>query len=534
MSEDLCNLGIADAGALMARREITPLDLVDACLDRIANLDPQINAFITVTGDAARIRARQLGDQLLKGGYHGLLHGIPFGLKDMFNTAGTRTTANSRVLAHHVPARNARVVDKLYDAGAILLGKHAAHEFAHSGPTFDLPWPPARNPWDTDRYTGGSSTGSGASVAAGLGAFALGTDTGGSVRIPAWHCGLTGMKPTFGLISRHGVIPYSPSCDHVGPLTRSVHDTAIVLQAIAGYDENDPGSRRYTGPDFLKDLNAGMKGMRFGVLRHHWEEDVSADAELVAALDEALLVMRTLGAQVEDVRVRPLHEYYAVRVVISESEMFAWHRPDLIRNASQHGDRFLGRALAGCLFNADDYRAAQGERTRMIMELNKLHDRYDALITIGAGPAPLIESFRIMTGAQKWLSPSMGTVFSVTGAPALALPCGFSRTGLPLGMQIAGRPFEDARVLRIGQAYERATGWTARRAPIIAGGPVAPRHVAQRYETPIVDLDASTHATVEACILRADFTLNDHQYALLCESAPHALDMARRIPRHEA
>src|SRR6185295_15797452 len=242
MSNELCFLSVADAARRLRDRSLSPVELTEAYLDRIAAIDGQLNAYITVTAELARRQARAAEVELASGAYRGPLHGIPFGLKDIIDTRGILTTAHSKVLAQNIPAEDASVVTRLYAAGAILLGKQALHEFAHGGPSFDLPWPPARNPWNTAHYTGSSSTGSGAAVAGGLAAFALGTDTGGSVRTPAWLCGVVGMKPTFGVVGRSGVIPFSASCDHVGPLTRTVEDSALVLQAIAGHDEADAGS----------------------------------------------------------------------------------------------------------------------------------------------------------------------------------------------------------------------------------------------------------------------------------------------------
>jgi aspartyl-tRNA(Asn)/glutamyl-tRNA(Gln) amidotransferase subunit A len=434
------------------------------------------------------------------------------------------------VLRGNVPANDAHVVRRLYDAGATLLGKQASHEFAHGGPSFDLPWPPARNPWNPAHYTGSSSTGSGAAVAAGLAAFALGTDTGGSVRTPAWLCGIVGFKPTFGLVGRSGVIPFSASCDHVGPLTRTVEDAALVMQAIAGHDDMDFGSTREAAPDFSAGLKQGIRGMRFGVLRHHFEEDTRANAELRAALEAALDVMRGLGAEVEDVRVRSLHEYYSVRIMLSESELFARHQHRLRTHAGDYGHHFLGRTLAACLFSGADYLAAQRARRRIIAEMRPLYSRYDALITTGSGPAPHLDAHRSIGAAQKWSTPSMGTMFSLTGAPALALPCGFSAKGLPLGMQIAGRPFEDATVLRIGYAYEQAMRWFERHPALERGAaPIA----IDVHADPVPPIDATpeVRAHVEASIRHAGLELDDVQRALLYESAPHAIAMAKRLPR---
>jgi aspartyl-tRNA(Asn)/glutamyl-tRNA(Gln) amidotransferase subunit A len=529
-SDELVFLSVTEAGRRMRARELSPVELTDAYLDRIAAYDAQLHSYITVTADAARAQARAAGDALARGDDRGPLHGIPFGLKDMFETRGIRTTAHSKVLADYVPAEDATVVTRLYDAGAVLLGKQASHEFAHGGPSFDLPWPPARNPWNTAHYTGSSSTGSGAAVAGGLAAFALGTDTGGSVRTPAWLCGVVGFKPTFGLVGRGGVIPFSASCDHVGPLARTVEDAALVLQAIAGHDSRDPGSATGAVPGFTRDLQAGIRGLRIGVLRHHWEEDIKSNAELRGAVDGALDVLRDLGAATEDVRVRSLHEYYAVRIMLTESELFARHQHHLQRHAGDYGHHFLGRALAAALFSSADYLAAQRERRRILDEMQPLYARYDAFVTAGSGPAAHLDSHRSIGAAQKWSTPSLGTMFSVTGAPALALPCGFSKSGLPLGLQVAGRPFEDATVLRIGHAYERAAGWFERHPSLVAHAAAAPIDTSHD-DVPHVDLAPDVLAQVRAAVQHAGLGLDATQLALLCESAPYALAMARRLRR---
>ena len=523
-------LSVAEAGRRMRAGDLSPVELTEAYLERIASIDGQLNAYITVTAGPARAQARAAADALANDRSRGVLLGIPFGLKDMFATRGIRTTAHSRVLEHWVPEHDAHAVARLYGAGAVLLGKQASHEFAHGGPSFDLPWPPARNPWHTAHYTGSSSTGSGAAVAAGLCAFALGTDTGGSVRTPAWLCGIVGLKPTFGLVGRSGVVPFSASCDHVGPLARTVEDAALVLQAIAGHDAGDPGSTRLDVPDFSRDLRAGVRGLRIGVLRHHWEEDTRANPEMARAVDDALAVLRDLGATTEDVRVRSLHEYYAVRIMLTESELFARHQHHLRTHAGDYGHHFLGRALAAALFSSADYLAAQRERRHIIDEMQPVYARFDALVTAGSGPAAHLNAHRSIGAAQKWSTPSMGTLFSVTGAPALALPCGFGASGLPLGLQIAGRPFEDATVLRIGHAYEQATPWHLRHPQL---EPHAAPAAIDTHADPVndADLEPDVLDEVRAAVRHAGLALDATQLALLCESAPHALAMARRLRR---
>jgi aspartyl-tRNA(Asn)/glutamyl-tRNA(Gln) amidotransferase subunit A len=527
--DDLCFLPATELAAHIREGTLSAVEATDAYLARIADLDGQLHSYITVTADLAREQAREADARRARGERDAPLLGVPYGLKDMFDTRGVPTTAHSRVLQHNVPDRDAHVVARLREAGAVLLGKQACHEFAHGGPSFDLPWPPARNPWNTGHYTGSSSTGSGAAVAGGLAAFSLGTDTGGSVRTPAWMCGTVGFKPTFGRIGRSGVIPFSSSCDHVGPLTRTVADSALVFRTIAGPDAGDPGSSSSGIDDLRLPSRRDLRGLRLGVLRHHWEEDLKPNAELRRAVDTAIDLLRDLGAQVEDVRVRPLHEYYAVRILLTESELFARHQHHLREHAGDYGDHFLGRTLAASLFTSSDYLNAQRERRRMIDEFAPLHERFDAFVLAGSGPAPRMDAHRNIGAQQKWSSPSMGTLCSVTGAPALALPCGFSSTGLPLGLQVAGRHFDDALVLDIGHAYEQAAGWFRKR-PELVPGAKAPE-VDTSHADPQVDADAQVRAQVEAAVRHAGLRLSDHQLALLLESAPHAIAMASRLRR---
>jgi aspartyl-tRNA(Asn)/glutamyl-tRNA(Gln) amidotransferase subunit A len=530
MHEDLCFLGLARAADLIRRRELSPVALTEAFLARVETFNPQLHAYLTLTADHARRLAAEAETEIARGRHRGPLHGIPFALKDNFDTAGIRTTAQSRLLEYNVPARDATVVRKLYDAGAVLLGKATTHEFAHGGPSFDLPWPPARNPWNTLHFTGGSSSGSAAAVAAGLTMCALGSDTGGSVRSPSWFCGTVGLKPTFGLIGRTGLVPFSSSCDHVGPMTRSVEDCALLLEAIAGHDPEDSGSASLTLPPIREAFTEDLRGLKLGVIRHFWEEDLDIGPELARAVDGAIEVLRSLGATVETVRLRSLHEYYAVRLMLTESELYALHQPQLRERVQDYGHHFLSRCLPACLYTAADYIWAQRQRARIIDEMKPVYANYDGFITAGAGPAPSLQAHKQIGGADKFLRPGMGTLFSVTGAPALALPCGFSASGLPLGFQIAGRPFEDATVLRIGHAYEQATRWCERR-PQLRPGDTAPPIDPGSDEDIHVTLDGATRAMVETMAHRAGLKLPPTQLALLLETAPYALELVKRIRR---
>ena len=306
---DLHFLSIAEAAALIAARKLSPVDLTKAFLARIEALDSQVHAYLLVTADHAMAQAKRAEAEIAAGNYRGPLHGIPYALKDIYGTAGIRTTGHSRSAIDYVPAEDAETVARMQAAGAVLLGKLATHEFAHGGPSFDLPWPPARNPWDLRRFTGGSSSGSGAAVAAGLAMGALGSDTGGSIRNPAALCGLAGLKPTYGLVSRRGVWTNSFSYDHAGPMAWTVEDCALMLQALAGHDPLDPASAALPVPDYRAALTGDIKGMRIGILRHQYEVEVPVPDAVKAALEQAQAVLRGLGAVLEEVRIRPAQDY---------------------------------------------------------------------------------------------------------------------------------------------------------------------------------------------------------------------------------
>src|SRR5499427_5492641 len=288
-------LTIAEAAKLIQQRELSPVELVDSRLARIEKLDGKLHAFIRVLADSARAEARAAESDIAAGKYKGPLHGIPLGLKDIYETAGVATTGHSKVMQDHVPKADALSVKKLRDAGAVVMGKLATHEFAFGGPSFDLPWPPARNPWDTARFTGGSSSGTGASVAAGLVLGGTGSDTGGSIRGPAAFCGLAGLKPSYGRISRAGILPLAFSLDHAGPMTWTAEDCAIMLQAMAGHDPADPGSADRQIPDYRAALSGGAKGLRIGLIRHFYEHDNPADDATRQGITAAVKVFENLG-----------------------------------------------------------------------------------------------------------------------------------------------------------------------------------------------------------------------------------------------
>ena len=327
---------IAEAARLIAAKKLSPVEFTRTLLARIATVDPQVNAFITVTEKQALAAARA-AERAVMAGRKGRLLGIPLAYKDIYETAGIRTTAHSRILADNIPANDAEAVRRLGAAGAIMLGKLATHEFAIGGPALDLPWPPARNPWDLRRFTGGSSSGSAAAIAAGLTLGALGSDTGGSIRLPAAYCGIAGLKPTPGLVSRRGVIPLAPSLDTAGPMAWTAEDCAILLDAIAGHDPADPASVPGPAISYAAGIAAPLKGLRVGVLRHFYEHDAPAAPEMLAAMAGATKVLRSLGCKVEDATLPPLQDYNAVGRVIISAEAFAHARG----HASQATGRFL-------------------------------------------------------------------------------------------------------------------------------------------------------------------------------------------------
>ena len=527
---DLHYLTIAEAARLIERHQLSPVELTRAFLDRIAALNPQLNAYLLVTADHALVQAKAAEAEIMAGRYRGPMHGIPVALKDIYCTAGIRTTCHSRTRADYVPDFDATTVTRLYEAGAVLLGKLATHEFAHGGPSFDLPWPAARNPWNRDHVTGGSSSGSGAGVAAGLMLGSLGSDTGGSIRNPAALCGLVGLKPTYGLVSRSGVYTNSFSYDHAGPMTWTAEDCAILLQAIAGHDPKDPASSDRPVPDYRAGLTGSLKGMRIGVLRHLYEDDVPVAASLKTALDAAYDVLRGLGADLEDARIRPAADYHAVKITGAESELYAVHEPVLRRRLADFGEDFLGRALGALFMSGADYMQASRQRRRMIAEMAPLYERYDALVTAGPGPAGRLDAWRTI---NFWRNNSVTTPFNVTGGPALVQCIGFTADGLPLSMQVAGRPFADATVLRIAQAYERATPWRARRPAL------DPDTVFSTDQPPVpapetAEIGQARRDEIAALCRRAGLALSERHFEQLCATAPYVEAMVGHLDRNPA
>jgi len=456
---DVSFLTIAELGRLYDKRELSPVEAVTALLRRIESHDASLNSFIRVTPEVALREAEAAERELAAGRRRGPLHGIPYALKDIVETAGIPTTGHSKLRQDHVPTADAHLVTRLREAGAVLMGKLATWEFALGGPSFDLPWPPARNPWNRDYLPGGSSSGAGAAVAAGFVPGAIGTDTGGSIRGPAAVCGIAGLKPTYGRVSRRGVFPNTFTMDHCGPLTRSAEDIALMLQVIAGFDPEDPGSEDCPVPDYAAALGEGVRGLRLGIVED-WYRD-APHPDVAPAVDAAVEVLRGLGAEIEPVRLSSLRDYTDCKTTISIVELYAIHERDLRSRPQDFGRILRNRVLPGALIRAEDYVQAQRWRTVLAREQAMALKRVDALVTSAA----LNVADRADPDAPDRLvsAPSITMPFSVGGLPAIAIPCGFSRAeGLPLSLQIAAAPFAEATVLRVAHAYQQATDWHCR------------------------------------------------------------------------
>jgi aspartyl-tRNA(Asn)/glutamyl-tRNA(Gln) amidotransferase subunit A len=458
-------LGVAEAAKAIAAKKLSPVELVDALLKRIDALDPRLNAFIRLDREAALLAAKVAESEAAAGRLRGPLHGVPVGIKDIIDVAGLPTTCHSKILETNIATADAVCVQKLRGAGAIVLGKLSTHEFAIGGPSFDLPWPPARNPWNTDHHPGGSSSGSGAGVAAGLFPMALGTDTGGSVRNPASCCGIVGLKPTYGLVSRRGVFPLSFTLDHIGPMTRTVADNALMLEAIAGHDPLDPGSAAARKGHYAAGVERPVRDLRVGFIRHFHEVDVPAEPEVTAALEHVVRTLQMEGAEVRDIRLPSLGEFGAVNRVILQSEAWGIHGPWLRRRPGDYGRLARRRLMAGAFFTAGDYVQAQRRRLQMIAEVEAALREVDVLLCASSMDPPC----RIDRPADvdRTYPRQARTPFNVTGHPALAMMAGLSAGGLPLAVQFVGRYFDEATLFQAARGWELASGIDRKYPPIV-------------------------------------------------------------------
>jgi aspartyl-tRNA(Asn)/glutamyl-tRNA(Gln) amidotransferase subunit A len=459
---------MADLGRMIASKQVSPVEVVRAHLDRIAALDSKLRAFITICADSALESARAAEADLMAGRPVGPLHGVPWAPKDLYSTKGVRTTGGSKILADSVPAADATVVARLARAGAIVLGKLNMHEFAYGPEGINAHYGDTRNPWSSDahRIAGGSSSGSGAAVAAGMAPGSLGSDTGGSIRIPASLCGITGLKPTYGRASRAGVLPLTWSMDHVGPMTRSARDCALMLGAIAGYDPADPTTSVLPVPDYGAALTGDVKGLRVGLLRAHFT-DVAAP-EVRTAVEAAAKQFERAGAVVDEVNLTQVAHAGTASAAIVASEALAYHAAWMRSRPQDYQPDVRERLRIGAFVSGAHYVRAQQVRALVAREIDEALARRDVLLapatplaapvlgeretTLGDGPSDVRAALLRCTRP-----------FNFSGHPACAAPCGFTAAGLPIGLQLVGRPFDEATVLRIVDAYQRITDWHTRR-----------------------------------------------------------------------
>jgi len=463
MATDPHWLSIAEAAQMIERRELSPVDLVDACLERVEALDGRLNAFITVLAAEARVAAREAADEIANGEYRGPLHGIPVALKDIFAVAGAPMTAASLIFRDVVSEEDSEVTRRLRAAGAIVLGTLNLHEIALGATGINPHTGPARNPWNTDHITGGSSSGAGAAVAAGLCFAGMGTDTGGSIRIPAALCGIAGLKPTFGRVSRRGLLPLSWSLDHAGPLTRNVEDAAIVLQAIAGNDAGDPASSQADVPNYSVTLGDGVRGLRVGVPDRYFGDGVDADVD--EAFRGAVRQLEGLGAELREFTPPHIDEMPDATAAIMLPEAFTVHQSAMRERPEDIGEDVRYRLELGAAYPAAEYIQALRLREMVVETWRK--DVFGEIDLVATSTATVAARPIDQSDLSTTLSLIRNTnPFNLLGTPAISVPCGFTGEGLPIGLQLVGRWFDEATVLRAAHAYESATDWHSRRPPL--------------------------------------------------------------------
>jgi aspartyl-tRNA(Asn)/glutamyl-tRNA(Gln) amidotransferase subunit A len=458
---DVAGLTLQKASELVRQRSLSPVELTTECLKRIERLNPELNAFITVTGDQAMAQARQAETEIHGGKWRGPLHGIPVAFKDNMDTAGIRTTAGSGVFADRIPTEDAEMVRRLKAAGCVILGKLNMHEFAFGGTSIASHFGAVHNPWKTDHIPGGSSGGSAVAVAAGLCYGALGTDTLGSIRIPAAHCGVVGLKPTYGRVSIRGIIPLSPSIDHAGPLARSVADAALLLQPIAGYEPEDTTSVDFPVPDYSKALDGRRLSVRLGVPRALFYENLDPDIE--QAVNQALTVLNRFARGTQDVE---LPEVKALPVGPTRAEIYAYHAEYMAKTPQLYQSETLERLRPTAEITTATYIHGVRSIERLRRAVKATFRSVDLLVTptMFIPPATIAgaEELELELVRKRQLSPLVRntSAFDVYGLPSISVPCGFTRDGLPIGLQITGPAWGEEQVLRLAHAYEQATAWT--------------------------------------------------------------------------
>jgi aspartyl-tRNA(Asn)/glutamyl-tRNA(Gln) amidotransferase subunit A len=465
MAAELHDLTLHEASGLLERREVSPVELADACIARSEALDSELHAYLTPTFDAARTEAKPAAAEIAAGRRRGPLHGISFALKDLYETAGVRTTAGSKLREDFVPAQDARVVTLLREAGVVQLGKLNMHEWALGATNINRYFPSPRNPWDRTRITGGSSGGSGVAIAAGMCLGTLGSDTGGSIRIPSSLCGITGLKPTYGRVSLKGVVPLSWSLDHAGPMARTALDCALILQAIAGFDAQDPGSVDRPVDDYVSGIEAGVRGLRIGVPANFFFDVDAVDGEVAGAVREALDVLRGLGAVVREVEVPDVIRGARANGTILIADAAAYHDENLREHADAIQDTVLARLQNGANVSGPAYARARRTQAEFKASLRRLFEEIDLL----ASPTTPVTAQRFPEGDNVATTGALTRhtgPFNVAGTPSMSVPCGFSSEGLPIGLMLTGRWWEEALVLRAAHAYQQTTDWHRRRPPL--------------------------------------------------------------------
>jgi aspartyl-tRNA(Asn)/glutamyl-tRNA(Gln) amidotransferase subunit A len=456
---------ISEASALIKAGKLSPVELTGMCLDRVKAFEPELHAFVTLTEDRARADAKKAEAEIKASGPRSPLHGIPIGLKDIIDTKGILTTCQSAHNLGNIPDRDATCAAALDAAGTVLMGKLTTHEFADGGPSFDLPWPPARNPWNTARFTAGSSSGTGAAVAAGLVLGGLGTDTGGSIRGPAALCGIVGLKPTYGLVSRSGVAPAAYSLDHIGPMAWTTADCALMLQALAGHDPADPASAKRPVPDYSTGLAKGAKGLKVGVIRRWHETDRPVAEAVQAGIDAAIAAYESLGAEIVEIKLSSMQDYNAAGFFIATVERGAAYEAMMLASPEKFGQRYRDRLVLAALCTGMDYVQAMRRRRELIAEMAAAMAGVDVVLTAGnPDEAPLIDEVPRWDNLDK---PNFTMAFNLTGMPAICVPSGFGPNGLPVSIQLAARPFGEAVLLQAAHAFAQATPWRDRRPDII-------------------------------------------------------------------
>ena len=452
---------IAEASRRIARKELSPVELTEAYIERIERLNPVVSAFIAVAAERALADANAAEARIMTDGPRTPLDGIPIAHKDLFDVAGIPTTCHSRLLQGNVARSDATVVVRLARAGTVMLGKLAMYEFALNGSPFEMPWPPARNPWGLECSTSGSSSGTASALAAGLILGGSGSDTGGSIRSPAALCGTSGIKPTYGRCSRKGAFPLAYSLDHIGPMAWTAEDSAILLQEMAGFDQADPASADVPVPDYLAEIGRGVKGLRVGVIRHFFEEDSPVSPETAKGIEASLDLLRSAGAEIRDVTLSSLRAYSATNRIIMNCEAAAIHEHWLRARAGGYSQRLRYRLVLAATLKSTDYIQALRRRRELCREFAVAMEELDLLVTaISNGEAGLMRETSMWDGL---LGMNFAAPWNLTGYPAMSVCTGFGPKGLPLAVQIGGKPFAEGTVLRAAYLLEQMTPWRERR-----------------------------------------------------------------------